>query len=546
MNQLARMINTRLPSTILFCMSGLFFLSSSCLAGVWSDDIRLTEGAQEVLGLRLGADSRSNIHMVWRQKDSDIDNIWYAKVDSIGQVIIPPKKITDTPEWSRWPNLAIDSHDHVHIFWRETGPTGLDVWYTKLDTAGETLVPPKMVVDADGTILNWLWPDVVVDQNDDLHLTWDESDSYTEIHYTKLDNEGNILVEDVHLSWDRYDARAQAMDVDAWGNVHVVWADGRGEPASYELLYSKLDNNGNLLVDNLSLTPEHDGKDSRGPDVVVDSEGNVHICFIDDRSESGGWDVWYTKLDNDGNTVIDDINLAYSSSSAGGPEFAIDCWDTLHLMWSDFNIMRLMGIIPYRKMTKDGVIVDSLDLLSEPSVASGGDVTTSPNGNVTVIWGDLRHGYDKQCVYFKYYDADCGCPDVSVYLTPDEATVPQGGKLGFDILVRNNTGSSQTFQAWTGVILPNGKPYKGNPVLGPKTVPLQPRKWVIRHITQQVPGNAPLGDYIYMGTVGTWPDSLIDQDQFEFTVVEAAKTRTESSKNAKTMKDWAVIEGDDW
>jgi hypothetical protein len=47
-----------------------------------------------------------------------------------------------------------------------------------------------------------------------------------------------------------------------------------------------------------------------------------------------------------------------------------------------------------------------------------------------------------------------------------------------------------------------------------------------------------------MGKIGTWPDSLIDQDQFEFTVVEAAKTRTESSGIAKAMKDWAVIEGD--
>jgi hypothetical protein len=545
MNQLAQKNNAHLPPAIFFCMTGLLFLSFDCLAGEWSGDIRLTEGAQEAHSIRMASDSRSNVHLVWKQKDSDIDNVWYAKVDSIGQVAIPPEKITDTPEWSRKPDLTIDAHDHVHIFWRETGSTGLDVWYTKLDTTGETLVPPKMVVDADGTILDWLKPAVVVDQNDDLHLTWDESDSYTEIHYTKLDNEGNILVEDVHLSWDRYDARAQAMGVDAWGNVHVVWADGRGEPASYELLYSKLDNEGNFLVDNLSLTPEHDGKDSRTPDVVVDSEGNVHICFIDDRSESGGWDVWYTKLDNDGNTVIDDINLAYSSSSAGGPKFAIDCWDTLHLMWPDFNIMRLMGIIPYRKMTKDGVIVDSLDLISEPS-AGQGDISTSPNGNVTVAWRDYRNGYDKQCVYFKYYDADCGCPDVSVYLTPDEATVPRGGKLGFDILVRNNTESSQTFQAWTDVILPNGKPYKGNPVLGPKTVPLQPRKWVIRHITQQVPGNAPLGDYVYMGMVGTWPDSLIDQDQFDFTVVDEVKALAESPGTRKTMKDWTVINGDDW
>jgi hypothetical protein len=517
-----QVIAIRLPPTVFLFVVGLALLDVACLAGDWSDDIRLTEGAQEVNCIRLRFDSRSNVHFVWKEKDDyEIDNIWYARADSSGQINVSPMQLTYTDVWSRFPNLVVDSRDHVHIFWRELS-SNYDVWYTKLDTTSETLVDPKMVVDADGTIFDWLLPAVGVDHEDNLHLTWDES---MEIHYTKLDNEGNVLVEDVHLSWDRYDARAQALDVDAWGNVHVVWEDVRGEPASYELVYSKLDNEGNFLVDNLSLTPEHDGKDSRGPDLVVDSEGSVHICFIDDRSESGGWDVWYTKLDNDGNTVIDDINLAYSSSSAGGQEFAIDCWDTLHLMWSDFNIMRLMGIIPYRKMTKDGVIVDSLDLVSEPS-AGAGDITTSPNGNVTVAWRDYRNGYDNECVYFKYYDADCGCPDVSVYLTPDTTVVHRGGKLGYDILVRNNTGNPQTFQTWTDVTLPNGKPYKGNPVLGPKTVPLQPRKWVIRHITQQAPGNAPLGDYVYMGTVGTWPDSLIDQDQFEFTVVEAVRTRT--------------------
>ena len=78
------------------------------------------------------------------------------------------------------------------------------------------------------------------------------------------------------------------------------------------------------------------------------------------------------------------------------------------------------------------------------------------------------------------------------------------------------------------------KPYKGNPVLGPKTVPLQPRKWVIRHITHQVPNNAPLGNYVYIGKVGTWPDSVVDQDSFDFTVLEG---RTKESGGA----NWEVI-----
>ncbi len=544
------MIRSSLPlARYLLLVSPFLFIGLLPLiswAGEWSDEIKLTEEALETNYVRLGSDSRSNVHFVYREKDDlERDNIWYVRVDSSGQVNIPPKQLTDTDVWSRYCNLVVDSRDHVHIFWREIGATGYDVWYTKLNTDGETLIAPKMLVDADGTIFDWLIPAVGVDHNDDLHLVWDQSDDNTEIHYTKLDNEGNILMEDVLLSWKGYDARQQALALDCWGNVHIVWADGRGTPASAELVYSKLDNNGNFLVDNISLTPEPDGKDSRDPDIAVDSDGNIHICFIDNSDGSGGWDIWYTKLDNDGNFIIEPVDLGPRPTSALNPEFAIDCWDTLHLTWIEESSLRYAGAKKYLKMACDGSVVDTLTLVAETYTGIG-DVTVAPNGNVTVGWRDYRHGVEEQCIYFKYYDADCGCPDVSVYLTPDEATVPRGGKLGFDILVRNNTGSVQTFQAWTDVILPNGKPYKGNPVLGPKTVPLQPRKWVIRHITQQVPGNAPLGDYVYVGKIGTWPNSLIDQDQFEFTVVEAARMRTKSSAITKTMKDWAVIGGNDW
>jgi hypothetical protein len=535
----------RLPLALSLCIAGLTLLAVACLAGEWSDDIRLTEGAPEVSYIRLDSDSRGHVHLVWREKDYDgIFNIWYARVDSVGETVVSPRQLTDTPGWSWAPNLAVDSRDNVHIFWREQGSSGLDVWYTKLDTAGETLIEPHMVVDAMGTNFDWLLPAVGVDHKDNLHLVWDQHDNYTGIHYTKLDDEGNILVEDVYLSWQGNDARSASLAIDGWGNVHIPWSDARGTPASYELVYSKLDNNGNTLVDNISLTPEPDGKNSRVPDVVVDSEGNVHICFIDNRSESGGWDVWYTKLDNGGEFLIEPRNLAPTPTSAGAPNFAIDCWDTLHLVWPDFDTgLGLHGSLPYVKMATDGSIVDTLNLVPDPS-AGWCDVTSSSNANVSVAWKDYRNGTED--VYFKYYDADCGCPDVSVYLTPDTTVVHRSGRLGYDILVRNNTGISQTFQAWTDVILPNGKPYKGNPVLGPKTVLLQPRKWVIRHITQQVPGNAPLGDYIYMGTIGTWPDSLVDQDQFEFTVVEARKEQAEAAGTRKTMKHWEVIEGDDW
>jgi hypothetical protein len=188
-----------------------------CLAGDWSDDIRLTQGASWAAYVHLSSDSQSNIHLVWGMEEGGADNIWYAKADSIGQIVIAPKQVTYTSEPSWCPELVVDSRDQVHIFWRELGPTGLDVWYTKLDTSGESLIPPKMVVDANGTIFDWLKPAVGVDHNDNLHLVWDQSDDNTEIHYTKLDNGGDVLVEDVYLSWQGYDAREAAIALDALG-----------------------------------------------------------------------------------------------------------------------------------------------------------------------------------------------------------------------------------------------------------------------------------------------------------------------------------------
>jgi len=108
--------------------------------------------------------------------------------------------------------------------------------------------------------------------------------------------------------------------------------------------------------------------------------------------------------------------------------------------------------------------------------------------------------------------------DVSITLTPDQTTVRRGGTLGITITVTNNTGETQTFEAWTEVTLPNGHPWPGNPVIGPRTVTLTPYQTRSRHISHRVPNNAPLGTYKYCGKVGTYPTPVMNEDCFNFTV----------------------------
>jgi len=113
-----------------------------------------------------------------------------------------------------------------------------------------------------------------------------------------------------------------------------------------------------------------------------------------------------------------------------------------------------------------------------------------------------------------------GGPTVSLELDPRNTTVPRAERLIYDATATNNTGETQNFQYWAKVRLPNGNMY--GPLFPPRDLELEPYGNMTRVVRQRVPNNAPLGDYIYYGYVGDYPDEVWDSDQFDFEVVTGA------------------------
>jgi len=109
-------------------------------------------------------------------------------------------------------------------------------------------------------------------------------------------------------------------------------------------------------------------------------------------------------------------------------------------------------------------------------------------------------------------------PKVKVILAPDDTLVARGERLGFTMTIENMTDSTQTFEAWTEVRLPDGSLYSDNPILGPRTVTLSPHQSRSRHIYHKIPNNALLGTYTYCGKAGYYPTFPYDRDCFRFTV----------------------------
>ena len=104
-------------------------------------------------------------------------------------------------------------------------------------------------------------------------------------------------------------------------------------------------------------------------------------------------------------------------------------------------------------------------------------------------------------------------PIVSITLTPLNPPItipPQGGSYQYEVLITNNSDSSQTFDVWLQITAPNG----ASRTLGPVSATLQPGQSLHPTLTQQVPGFAPAGTYSHAGFVGDFPNTIVDSDSF--------------------------------
>jgi hypothetical protein len=105
---------------------------------------------------------------------------------------------------------------------------------------------------------------------------------------------------------------------------------------------------------------------------------------------------------------------------------------------------------------------------------------------------------------------------VSLMLVPDGTTIPQGGELGLTAYLINKTAQHLTCTVLSEVQTPSGKL---RPVFGPKEITLNPEQVIERHITHQVPLNAPIGTYTYYARAEDELGDVLDGDSFDFMVI---------------------------
>jgi hypothetical protein len=138
------------------------------------------------------SDQSQNIHMIYADPAGPGISIEYLKLDQEANILVGPKTLS-IYENNNCPHMAMDSLQYLHVVWHLEDPQG--IMYTKLDTLGNFVISPMMVVYPPEAV--WpAHPRIAVDYSNCLHLVWKDQrfnpGVSTDIFYKRGENENTI------------------------------------------------------------------------------------------------------------------------------------------------------------------------------------------------------------------------------------------------------------------------------------------------------------------------------------------------------------------
>jgi|Deesub1362A_J573_1020465.scaffolds.fasta_scaffold06643_1 hypothetical protein len=405
-------------------------------------------------------DSSGNAHIVWMNEPTwwgGYSDIYYKMLDANGKTLIDVTPLTSSPQnYSVRPAVAVDSDGMVHVIWQDTWQwwgLGPFLFYTKInpyadDRDGDSASKAAITVVQDKRITPDLCsePRVAVDSQDNLHVVceaWKQVGWNWNlwIYYLKLDKNGNVLIPQTPIATPSCSWRTQPdVAVDSNDNVHIIWNDC-SSTCTYELHYTMLDNNGNVLIYNTTVTAD-DCSTSNRQSIELTPDNKAVLVWQDFRL--GNVEVFYKVIDpyaddRDGDsanlaviTVVDDTVISpVDGTKSNQPWAEVDPNGILHVTWYDnkgtFGANSDLYYATLDPLTGNFVIQPTL---ISPTATTSRAWTNAymDSGSLGVVWCDNGTGYFD--IFYAMFGVPNQPPVIRYHITPMQAL--PGQQVVFD------------------------------------------------------------------------------------------------------------------
>ncbi len=324
----------------------------------WLNDTRITFNNTYSLESSIVTDSLGNVHIVWTDfRDANSCNsftascnseIYYTKLDRFGNTLIDDLRLTysdlsTTYVLSHKPVLAVDSQNNLHLVWQEGNVYPFPLKYSKLSNNGDILVNKTILSGSSYDT----FPSIAVDNLGNVQVfasRWPVGTN-SRITHTKLNDSGEVIVfpHNYVLSPPFYDDYSPSIAIDNQNNIHMVWTpyDYAGSNGAH-VQYAKFDQLGNFIT-SMNISPISSDYFVplyvQPPRIKTDSLGKVHIVWSS-VAPSLSTNVYYAQLNNGGNFMLNTSRLTsnynnYPSSSniSYAPSIALDGQDNINIAW---------------------------------------------------------------------------------------------------------------------------------------------------------------------------------------------------------------------
>jgi|GEM_PF-3362614 len=212
----------------------IYYSNSPAGMNLWSTVIPLSTGQYMAITPSIDCDATGAIHVAWQEVSVGAppnSEIFYAVSTNGGMGFSFPANLTNNPDESERPCVACPfdwSPGQVHIAYDEAGALGFQVYHIGSSNNGATWTTPAMVsqITAGAPDLSGLFACMVVDSQDDPHITYSQGSNRGDVFYNTSTDGGLNFGDREFVAATTNDFPGATIAIDTDEVLRVLWHDG--------------------------------------------------------------------------------------------------------------------------------------------------------------------------------------------------------------------------------------------------------------------------------------------------------------------------------
>jgi hypothetical protein len=266
-----------------------------------------------------------------------------------------PLNITPHDGGAFTPKVALDANGGVNVVWGDTSAGRKEVIFVRSTDLGSTFSSPKNISETSDDAFD---PEIAIVPQAEaasgfaIYVVWDDTtQGQSVIKFSRSRDDGESFSAPVSVSRGPGVANECHIATDGSGRIHVVWTEETTE-GDHQAFYSRSTDGGNTFSEPLNVSTIRNGE-VRKP-VVTAFRDTVYVAFNEDARNK---QVFLATSEDSGLSFSEPVEVSNANPERGrahSPAMVVDSEGTLHIVWIDSSIIGLDEGLLFYGTTSNG------------------------------------------------------------------------------------------------------------------------------------------------------------------------------------------------